>query len=167
LGDDDNSTYYDPKKTIIFNSKQLTSKDFMLETKSNIALWKNNKNYIELKYNNYFKKYNKIISDMYSDNNLIEYINNKKNNFVDDIDDDTNSIFDYKYSIINNKNNIWDALLAETFCFYTGDDDISEYINSNVFIKISLNNEEESYNTIKSLIDENIWDKNIEIIKKE
>jgi hypothetical protein len=167
LGDDDNSTYYDPKKTIIFNSKQLTSKDFMLETKSNIALWKNNKNYIELKYNNYFKKYNKIISDMYSDNNLIEYINNKKNNFVDDIDDDTNSIFDYKYSIINNKNNIWDALLAETFCFYTGDDDISEYINSNVFIKISLNNEEESYNTIKNLIDENIWDKNIEIIKKE
>ena len=167
LGDHNKNSYYDPEKTIIFNSEQLTSEDFMLAIDCNIAFWKNNKNYIELKYNNYFKKYNKIISDMPIDNNLIEYINNKKNNFVDNIDDISKSIFDYKYSIINDKNNIWDALLAETFCFYTGDDDISGYINNDVFIKIIINNEEESYNTIKNLIDEGIWDKNIEFIKKE
>ena len=166
LGDPNNKTYYNPNKTITINSNE-TNNNFYKNIKCNIAFWKNNKNYVELKYTNNFKKYDKIICNLFTNNSFIDYINSRKSDFLDNIDDNYQSIFDYKYVIISDKNNIWDALLAETFCFYIGDDDISEYISSNVFIKIDSINEEESYNTIINLITENIWEKNIDTIKKE
>jgi len=166
LGDENNKSYYNPNKTIILNSNKINN-DVYKNIKSNIAFWKNNKNYVELKYSKCSKKHDKIICDLYTNNNFLDYINSRKSDFADNINDNYQSIFDYKYAIINDKNNIWDALLAETFCFYTGDDDISGYINNDVFIKININNEEDSYNTIIKLIEENIWEKNIDLIKKE
>lgn len=84
-------------------------------------------------------------------------------------------MFPYKYHFTaenHSKKNyftekIVDAILSECICFYWGCPNISDYIDSNAYIVLDLNNMEDSLNIIRKTIQNKEWEKRIHIIKKE
>ena len=81
----------------------------------------------------------------------------------------------YKYclSIENNfeKNyateKIWDGIMCECLCFYWGCPNLEDYIDSNAFIRLDLDNIEDSIKIIQKAIDEDWWTQRIDTIRKE
>jgi hypothetical protein len=165
---------------------------FMKIIKSNINenyyFWKINKTYIELVYETFEKKYNNFfinLSNKYENKieicNLIKYIKNNDNNILDIYFNhniyDNLLITKYKYCIIIQEDedyniikllhNIFDVLLSECLCFYYGTSDIFNYIDEDAIIKIDLNNITETYDILKKSINENIFSKKIDFIKKQ
>lgn len=82
---------------------------------------------------------------------------------------------DYKYTIAFENcqelgyytEKITDAILMECLCFYWGCPNISQYIDTNAYIWLDIDNKEESLNKIKNTIQNNEWEKRINIIRKE
>ena len=184
----DKDTYYDPEKTIIFinikNESNIYKNNFMkkinINLNENYYFWKINKTYIELTYETFIKTHNKIfinLSNEYENkieiNNLVKYI--KNNNYILDIYTDNLQITNYKYGIIIQEDdniikllhNIFDIILSECLCFYSGTDDIFNYIDQNTIIKININNLTETYDILKDSIIEDIFSKKIDLIKKQ
>lgn len=62
---------------------------------------------------------------------------------------------------------IIDAILCECLTFYSGCTNIEDYINPKAFIRINLNDPEQTMFTIKRSIRTNEWENRIEIIKQE
>jgi hypothetical protein len=62
---------------------------------------------------------------------------------------------------------IIDAVLAETLCFYWGCPNLEEFIDPACFIRINLEKPEESVSIIKKAIENEEWEKRIDIIRKE
>jgi hypothetical protein len=86
-----------------------------------------------------------------------------------------NAMFPYKY-VFNCENNsiknyytekIIDAILAECLCFYSGCYNISEYIDERAYVYLELSNFEDDYQKVKKAIEDNLWEKRIDIIRKE
>jgi hypothetical protein len=181
-------TYFNQTKTIIFtneiNDSDIFKNNFMKIIKINLSenyyFWKINKTYIELKYDIFEKKYNKYCL-MLSDKqqlNLIEYLNNY-NDFIDIYSDDNVSnhllAINYKYAVIIEEDgdtikllhDILNKLLSGCLCFYHSSYDLSEYIDSNVLIKINVHNVNETNSILKKYIDDDIFNKKIDFIKIE
>jgi len=85
-----------------------------------------------------------------------------------------NGLIPYKYTF-NSENSeeknyatekIVDAILAETLCFYWGCPNLEDYIDSEAFIRLDLNDYEKSYQIIISSIANNEWEKRLPIIKQ-
>ena len=82
-------------------------------------------------------------------------------------------MFPYKYTICVENNSeknymtekLADGILAECLCFYWGCPNVGDYIDSNAFISINLDNFEEAYNTIKNAIEDDEWSKRIDKIR--
>jgi GR25 family glycosyltransferase involved in LPS biosynthesis len=101
----------------------------------------------------------------------------KFNNYIGKLIDNKkeNNMIDYKYSfsVENNfeKNyateKIWEAILCECLTFYWGCPNLEEYIDPLSFVRLDLNNFEESLNTIRRAIKEDWWSQRINIIRKE
>lgn len=85
------------------------------------------------------------------------------------------AIFPYKYTFIAENTDIdnyftekiIDLILGESLCFYWGCSNVSDFIDSNAFIRLDLNNKEESLRIIEKSIENNEWEKRIDIIRKE
>lgn len=115
-----------------------------------------------------------VIIDIYGRDN---YHNFK--NYKGPLPNDSKDIMmDYKYYFMaeNNKEHnyitekFWETVLAECFCFYWGADNLKDYICPESFISLELDSVEEfnrSYILIKNSINDNIWDKKINLIKAE
>jgi len=84
-------------------------------------------------------------------------------------------LFDYKYhfmaenTAIDNyfTEKITDCILSETLCFYWGCPNLEKFIDEKCFIRLPLNDIEESMNIIKKSIENNEWEKRIEYIRTE
>lgn len=90
-------------------------------------------------------------------------------------DDKWNGIHQYKYHFACENNNengyatekIWDAILSESLCFYWGCPNLENYIHSSSFVRLDLNNKEESLAIVKQAIEEDLWSQRIDIIRQE
>ena len=86
-----------------------------------------------------------------------------------------NALIPYKYTFNaeNHSDNnyftekITDAILSECLIFYWGCPNICDYIDELAYVRLDLNNFEESYNIIKKAIEEDWWAQRIDIIRKE
>ena len=81
----------------------------------------------------------------------------------------------YKYCFSCENNNeknyatekIWEPILFECLCFYWGCPNLDDYIDSSAFVRLPLDNFEESISIIKKAIEEDWWSKRIDVIRKE
>ena len=146
-------TYYVPEKSILFitkpNFKYTILTHNFIEIREyneyfNYFFWNIDKTYMELKYNILEKKYNKCF-----DWNL------------------NNSMSHFKYVIAGTYEKLIDAIVSECLCFYYGPIDIFKYINKDVVIIISNDDINIKTNIINDAINNNIWEKKINIIKTE
>lgn len=62
---------------------------------------------------------------------------------------------------------IWEPILFECLCFYWGCPNLEEHIDSLAFVRLPLDNFEESLSIITKAIEEDWWSQRIDIIKKE
>jgi hypothetical protein len=62
---------------------------------------------------------------------------------------------------------IVDAIVAECLCFYWGCPNISDYIDPRAYIVLDLDDFEKSIRIIQEAIENNEWEKRIDIIRKE
>lgn len=84
-------------------------------------------------------------------------------------------ILPYKYTISCENNltdgyfteKIVDAILGECLCFYWGCPNLEKFIDSRAYIRIDINNHEKALKTIIDSINNNEWDKRINIIRRE
>jgi hypothetical protein len=87
----------------------------------------------------------------------------------------SNGLFPYKYYFMAENNSeynyitekIWEPLICECLCFYWGAPNLNTYINPLAFIRLDLDNFEESYNIIKNAINNDLYSQRIEIIRQE
>jgi hypothetical protein len=85
------------------------------------------------------------------------------------------AILPYKYTFIaencDMKNyfteKLIDPILGETLCFYWGCSGVEKYIDSRAFIRLPLENKEESKRILLEAIQNDEWSKRIDIIRKE
>ena len=92
------------------------------------------------------------------------------------IDDSKEKCFEkYKYTFQSENNmeynyateKIWESICCECLCFYWGCPNLEEYIDSRCFIRLDLNDINNSINTIQQAIREDWWSQRIDIIRKE
>ena len=86
-----------------------------------------------------------------------------------------NAMFPYKY-VFNVENNsinnyytekLIDGILAECLVFYSGCFNITDFIDERAFIYLELSNFEDDYKKIKKAIEDNEWEKRIDIIRNQ
>lgn len=70
-----------------------------------------------------------------------------------------------EYNYITEK--LWEPLLTESLCFYWGCPNVKDYIDPLAYVELDLNDFEKSFNIIKESINNNLWEKRLDIIKKE
>lgn len=81
----------------------------------------------------------------------------------------------YKYYFMGENNveenfiteKVWEPLIAECVCFYWGCPNVTEYIDSRAFIVLDLDDIEGSFKVVMDAIENNEWEKRIEIIRRE
>ncbi len=84
-------------------------------------------------------------------------------------------LFPYKYHFASENNiednyfteKLTDAILAECLCFYHGTETAGNWIDNRAFIHIDIAKPIEAINIIKKAIENNEWEKRIQIIRKE
>ncbi len=62
---------------------------------------------------------------------------------------------------------IIDALLCECLVFYAGCLNLEDYIDKDAFIRLDLNNPEQSLEIVKTSIENHEWEKRIDLIRQE
>ena len=62
---------------------------------------------------------------------------------------------------------IWEPILFECLCFYWGCPNLEDHIDSRAFVRLPLDNFEESLSIITKAVEEDWWSQRIDIIKKE
>ena len=90
-------------------------------------------------------------------------------------DNKMNGLAPYKYSFAAENNSetgyatekIWEPILCECLCFYWGCPNLEEYIDSRAFVRLPLDNFEESLSIIKKAIEEDWYNQRIDIIRQE
>ena len=75
------------------------------------------------------------------------------------------SFYNYEHNFITEK--LWEPILCETLCFYYGCHNVSDYINSQAYVQLDMNDFSKSYEIIKNAIKEDLWSKRIDKIKEE
>jgi GR25 family glycosyltransferase involved in LPS biosynthesis len=120
----------------------------------------------------YLESKNDVQIDIYGIDNNHNFKNYKRPLSTDKKED---GIFPYKYYfMVENtfENNyitekIWEPIISESLVFYCGAPNVEEYINPKAFVKLNLDNFEESYNVIKNAINNDLWSERIDIIRRE
>jgi hypothetical protein len=109
--------------------------------------------------------------DVYGKKNYHEVLNYKgelPNNNKEDL------FIKYKYSF-NTENNseynyatekIWEPIICENLCFYWGCPNLEEYIHPLSFVRLDLDNIDESIKIIEKAIKEDWWSQRIEFIRE-
>jgi len=98
---------------------------------------------------------------------------NYKGQVIDDSKEKCFSLYKYCFQAENNSEynyateKIWEAICCECLCFYWGCPNLDDYIDPLSFVRLDLNNFQESLNTMKRAIEEDWWSQRIAIIRKE
>jgi hypothetical protein len=71
----------------------------------------------------------------------------------------------YEKDFITEK--LWEPILCESLVFYYGCPNVTDYIDSDAFVLLDMNDFEKSYQTIKTAIKEDWWSQRIDKIKQE
>lgn len=120
----------------------------------------------------------------YLEKDNFDYINifGRKNyhnfkNYCGELKDDNkeNEYINYKYCLAvenNIENNyatekIWEPILCECLTFYWGCPNLENYIDEKAFVRLDLNNFNESIKIIKKAINEDWWSQRIDCIRRE
>jgi FkbM family methyltransferase len=90
-------------------------------------------------------------------------------------DDKYHSLIQYKYHISCENNfeynyateKIWEPILCECLCFYHGCPNLEDYIDSNAFVRIDLNDFESSLQIVKKAMQEDWWSQRLPFIRAE
>lgn len=119
----------------------------------------------------YLEKEN-IDIDIYGRDNLFQF-----SRYVGELPyhNKNDGILPYKYSFIAEnckmKNyfteKLIDCILGETLCFYWGCPNVDDFIDSNAYIELDLNDFEKSIHTILRCIKNDEWSRRIDTIRKE
>ena len=142
----------------------------------------NNKIASIVSYKNYFDGHTKRIE-------FIKYIEN--HNLIDVFGKDnyhnfncyngplpdnepSNVLIPYKYYFMPENNaehnyateKIWEPILCECLCFYWGCPNLEDFIDSRAFVRLPLDNFEESLAIVKKAIEEDWWSHRIEFIRQ-
>jgi hypothetical protein len=62
---------------------------------------------------------------------------------------------------------IWESILFECLCFYWGCPNLEDHIDSRAFVRLPLDNFDESLSIITKAVEEDWWSQRIDVIKKE
>jgi hypothetical protein len=62
---------------------------------------------------------------------------------------------------------IWESILFECLCFYWGCPNLEDHIDSRAFVRLPLDNFDESLSIIAKAVEEDWWSQRIDVIKKE
>lgn len=89
-------------------------------------------------------------------------------------DNKINGLIPYKYYFMPENNaernyateKIWEPILCECLCFYWGCPNLEDYIDSRAFVRLPLDNFEESLAIVKKAIEEDWWSHRIEFIRE-
>ena len=89
--------------------------------------------------------------------------------------DKSKGLKEYKYYFMIENNyepnfiteKLWEPILCETLVFYYGCPNVTDYIDSNAFVLLDINDFEKSYQLIKQALREDWWTQRIDIIRKE
>jgi GR25 family glycosyltransferase involved in LPS biosynthesis/GT2 family glycosyltransferase/tetratricopeptide (TPR) repeat protein len=81
----------------------------------------------------------------------------------------------YKYCFLAENNQernfvtekLWEPLLTETLCFYSGCPNVSEHIDPRAYIELDLSDFEQSFQIIKQAIMANEWERRLDVIRQE
>ena len=94
--------------------------------------------------------------------------------YVGETDNKTELVkYKYCFSCENNSEKnyatekIWEPILFECLCFYWGCPNLEEHIDPLAFVRLPLDNFDESISIITKAIEEDWWSQRIDIIKKE
>ena len=71
----------------------------------------------------------------------------------------------YEKDFITEK--LWEPIMCESLVFYYGCPNVTDYIDSDAFVLLDMNDFEKSYQTIKTAIEEDWWSQRIDKIKQE
>jgi GR25 family glycosyltransferase involved in LPS biosynthesis len=90
-------------------------------------------------------------------------------------DDKYHSLIQFKYHISCENNfeynyateKIWEPILCECLCFYHGCPNLEDYIDSNAFVRIDLNDFESSLQIVKKAMQEDWWSQRLPFIRAE
>ena len=70
----------------------------------------------------------------------------------------------YEKDFITEK--LWEPILCESLTFYYGCPNVDDYIDTNAYVQLDMNDFEKSYQIIKQAIEEDWWSQRIDSIKK-
>lgn len=115
-------------------------------------------------YGNEYERIGFFSSDPLYSKNYRGYLGNKGD-----------SLYSYKYFFnIENCNEVdyitekfFEPILCECLLFYSGAPNLSDYFNPNIVINLDMNDLEKSYWIVKNSIENNEWEKKIDLIKQE
>ena len=94
-------------------------------------------------------------------------------NYVGKTDKSDFKNYKYCFSVENNyetnyaSEKIWEPILHEMLTFYWGCPNLENYIDSDAFVRLDIDNYDESIKIIEKAINEDWWSNRIDIIKKE
>lgn len=121
----------------------------------------------------YLENKKDIDLDIYNQDNIHNFINYKGK--LTPYKDKSKGIVPYKYYFMVENNyepnfiteKLWEPIISETLCFYYGCHNVSDYVNSEAYVQLDMNDFEKSYNIIKTAIKEDLWTQRIDKIKEE
>ena len=110
--------------------------------------------------------------DIYGKQNYHQY-NNYKGCVINDSKEKCFEKYKYCFQVENNSEynyateKIWEPIVCECLCFYWGCPNLEEYLDSRCFVRLNLDNIDESILIIKKAIEEDWWEQRIDIIRNE
>lgn len=150
---------------------------FPVQRKNNILSILSSKNHDigHIKRINFIKKLeekNINLIDIYGQQNYHNF-NNYKGCVIDNSKEKCFELYKYCFQTENNKEynyateKIWEAIVCECLCFYWGCPNLEEYLDPKCFVRLNIDNIEESILIIMKAIKEDWWSQRIEIIRRE
>jgi predicted O-methyltransferase YrrM len=118
------------------------------------------------------EKLNLNYIDIYGRENYHQ-LNNYKGRVINNNKEQCFELYKYSFQAENNwehnyaTEKIWESIVCETLCFYWGCPNLEEYLDPLSFVRLDLDNIEESIKTIEKAIKEDWWSQRIDIIRKE
>ncbi len=118
------------------------------------------------------EKRNKNLIDIFGRKNYHE-LKNYKGEVINDSKEKCFELYKYCFQAENNwehnyaTEKIWEPIVCECLCFYWGCPNLEEYLDPLCFVRLNIDNIEESINIIETAIKEDWWSQRIKIIRKE
>jgi len=148
------------------------------ENRKNLLLSIQSNNYVlngHIKRINFIKeleKRNKDLIEIYGRANYHKF-KNYKGQVINDSKEKCFELYKYYFQAENNwehnyaTEKIWEPIVCECLCFYWGCPNLEDYLDPLCFVRLDLDNIDQSIDIIETAIREDWWSQRIEIIRKE